>query len=94
VIFRWNWIFARFGGFLDFVDYGLTYFPWVHFADHPIFFFFRCFPVILFGGFFFRNCVGSWGARQPLLGAVVRVEFHSMILSSYHRVMELEPWES
>jgi len=54
VIFQWDWIFVGLGGFLDFVDYSLTYFPWVCFADLPIF---GCFSVVLLYVLFFRDCV-------------------------------------
>ena len=57
VIFGWNWISVGLGGVLDFVDYGLAYFPWVCFADLPIF---RCFSVVLLRGLFFQDCVGFW----------------------------------
>jgi len=57
VIFQRNWIFAGLGGFLDFVDDGLAYFPWVRFANLPIF---RCFPVVLLRGLFFRDRVRYW----------------------------------
>jgi len=56
IIWR-NWIFAGLGDFLDFVDDGLSYFPWVRFANLPIF---RCFPVVLLHGLFFRARVRSW----------------------------------
>ena len=57
VIFWRNWVFAGLGGFLDFVDDGLAYFPWVRFANFPIF---RCFPVVLLRGLFFRDRLRSW----------------------------------
>jgi len=55
VIFRWDLIFVGLGGFLDFVDYSLAYFPWVCFADLQIF---GCFSVVLLRGLFFQDCVG------------------------------------
>jgi len=57
MIFQRNWVFAGLGGFLDFADVSLAYFPWVHFANLSIF---RCFPVVLLRGLFFRDRVCSW----------------------------------
>jgi len=57
VILRRNWIFAGLGVFLDFVDDGLAYFPWVHFTNLPNF---RCFPLVLLPGLFFLDRVRSW----------------------------------
>jgi len=60
VIFRRKWVFAGLVGFLDFAHDGLAYFPWVRFANLPIF---RCFPVVLLRGLFLRDRVRSWSAR-------------------------------
>jgi len=61
VIFRGNWFLACSGCLFDFVDYYLAYLPWVCFADFPVLFFFCwCFLVVLFCGFSFWDCVGSW----------------------------------
>ena len=54
MIFHWDWICVGVGDFLDFVDYSLAYFPWVCFADLPIF---GCFSVVLLHGLFFWDCV-------------------------------------
>jgi len=71
----------------------LAHFPWVRFADLPLFFC-RGFLVVLLRGLFFWDGVGLWGAGQASVGTVVRVELDSMVFPAYYRVVELEPRES